>query len=62
MATYRSVGLKRIVHKASDRVKLLEGEQHLIIDSPCQSVSRITLNLHYLNQGNTHKSTRPRNN
>ena len=44
MASYRSAGISKLVHSMHDRVKLLEGEQFIEVDSPAPFISRITLN------------------
>lgn len=36
--------VKRAITPWVDRVKLIEGESHLLVDSPAQFVSRITIN------------------
>lgn len=44
MATYSSVGLKKLKFTARDRVKLLDGDQYIVVDMADKYVARITLN------------------
>ena len=44
MASYSSVGLKKLKFSARDRVKLLDGEKYIVVDTPEKFVGRITLN------------------
>lgn len=44
MASYASGGVNKLIFTQQDRMRLLDAEQYLLVDSPAPFVSRITLN------------------